>query len=421
MKTPSVIFNLKYFTFKDTSSVNSFYRCKNSKNILAYISRDSAHDNLSDEDKRIIDGFVELSETSGADILDYATQRPGSHGAFSLNGDLSEDDIKNFKEKMAATKATIYASVISFSTEFGPNFLTSNQEGQAILKENVRHLFKNTALDNGNFEAIAAVHTNKEHHHIHFIFFEKEPTLLNSRGHLSYSKKNALPKDNIELFKSSILNFVNGKKIDYFSLRDEIRTGVVHSLKSSQLLMDYAVSNCSDIISKNVFQYGRLSAENKRVVDKLIKEIIKSDPKTNKIYTDYKSKLRATHLDYISMIKENGGKELPLAVKNFYSSRIKELDSRLGNAFLKVLQNYSSETRKFKKEHNMSASAASSLKFNNPLKKQYNRFASMYAQQLLQGFLSDVASEGLRRYQTLEEFKKEKLLKGETVVFDINE
>lgn len=413
---PRIIFNIKYFTSGDDSKANAFYRCAGSHNIVGYLTRDSAQDNLSEEDQQVISQMVELSHAPTHDILDYAQNRKGSQGGFTKEGILDKDATEKVKEKLSSTKATIYSSVISFSKDFGSNFLTTSEEGREIIENSIAELFKGTQFDVNNIDYFAAVHTNTEHHHIHFVFWEKNPTNIDSKGNRCFAKKNNLPKQNIEMFKASILKNVSQYRATYFSLRDEVREGTVAAIRSNHLLFDHYAELCSDIIEKGNFQYGRLTSEQQRRVSKIVSQIISGDPNCHKKYKEYKKALRETQLDYIKLIKENGGKVIPKPIADFYSSRVKDLDSRLANSFLKILKKYSDQSAAEKKKLRLKDLVGKNEYM--PKKKLQTRKTRGLATELLRDYISLVETDFTAAQKSKEEYIKEKLERGEWLIYD---
>lgn len=413
-----IIFNLKYFPAGESSTANDFYRCAGSHNIINYLTRDSAQDNLSAEDQAVISQMVELSHAPTYDILDYATTRKGSQGGFTHEGPLDKEGAEKIKEKLATTKATIYSSVISFSQDFGKDFLTTSEEGREIIEANIAELFKGTQFDINNIDYFAAVHTNTEHHHIHFIFWEKEPTRINAKGKKCFAKKHNIPKANISMFKASILKNASQYKATHFTLRDEVRNGVVEAIRSNHLLFGHYADLCRDIIENGHFQYARLTTEQQRRVSKIVKQIVSGDPACNKKYKDYKKALRDTQLDYIKMIKENGGKVIPKPIEEFYSSRVKDLDSRLANSFLKILKSYSDQAAKIKEQVGLNSSVGKDGYM--PKKKLYTKKMKGFATELMRDLIKLAETDISLAQKSKEEYQREKLEKGESLIYDEN-
>ena len=414
-----IVFNLKYFPAGESSTANDFYRCAGSHNIINYLTRDSAQDNLSAEDQAVISQMVELSHAPAYDILDYATTRKGSQGGFNHEGVLDKEGTEKIKEKLATTKATIYSSVISFSQDFGKDFLTTSEEGREIIEANIGELFKGTQFDINNIDYFAAVHTNTEHHHIHFIFWEKTPTRINAKGKKCFAKKHNIPKANISMFKASILKNVSQYKATHFTLRDEVRNGVVEAIRSNYLLFEHYADLCRDIVEKGNFQYGRLTTDQQTRVSKIVKQIILGDPSCSKKYKDYKKALQDTQLDYIRMIKENAGKAIPKPIAEFYSSRIKDLDSRLANSFLKILKSYSDQAAKTKEQVGLNAVAGKKDGYM-PKKKLYTKRMKSIASELMRDLIKLTETDIALAQKSKEEYQREKLEKGESLIYDEN-
>ena len=415
---PRIIFNIKYFTADNDSKANSFYRCSGSHNIVSYLTRDSAQDSLSEADREIVSQMVEISHAPTYDILDYATTRKGSQGGFNHEGVLDKEGTEKIKEKLATTKATIYSTVISFAKDFGSDFLTTSEEGREIIETNIEELFKGTQLDINNIDYFAAVHTNTEHHHIHFIFWEKEPTNIDAKGNKCFAKKNNIPKSNIEMFKASILKNASQYKATYFTLRDEVRDGTVAAIRSNHLLFEHYADLCRDIIENGNFQYGRLTTDQQRRVSKIVKQIISGDPSCDKKYKDYKKALRETQLDYIRMIKENGGKVIPKPIADFYSSRVKDLDSRLVNSFLKILKRYSDQTAANKESLGLKNLVGKESYM--PKKKLHTKRTRGLATELIRDFIKLAETDVALAQKSKEEYQREKLEKGESLIYDEN-
>ena len=428
MENPSIIFNLKYYTAKDTSSANNFYRCKAGRNIIEYLSRETANDNLSAQDRELIRAYVELTNKKEKDILDYEHHRKGSQGMFTPNGVIkTKDELNELKKKLSSTNSTLWSGVVSFSQDFGPNFLTSSEEGLDIIQQHLKTLLKDSQLDIDNVDFSGAVHTNTAHHHIHLLFWEKEPTNIDSKGNPCFAKKSSLPNDNITLFKSSILKDINENKMDYFSLRDTIRLGAVNAMKNNKSLFEHFASNSEDILKAGHFQYARLTKVQQRRVDQLVQQALSLDKNVEAQYYEYKNKLQASQLDYTALILKNGGQTVPKNVENFYSSRINELHKRIGNNFLQRLKYYKRQKEKEAAKKNLDkkkqAASRSRAGRNNTnaysaVGKQIGRNLTTIATTLLNDFLTSARGDIITHQESLEQFKQEKIARGESVIYE---
>ena len=186
------------------------------------------------------------------------------------------------------------------------------------------------------------------------------------------------------------------------------------------LALSYYAAQCEDIIKAGKFQYGRLDKTQQRKVDKIVKQIISSDKNLTVKYNDYKALLRNTHLDYIRLLKENGSRIIPDNIANFYSSRITDLNTRLANEFLKTLKSYSMKSRITYEALHLNNPNKIGTPSYMPAKKNYTRQTAPIATTLLADYIKLAESDVTSHRQSLEEFKREKVLKGETVIFELN-
>lgn len=344
-KSPDIIFNLKGFTYRSASDGNAFVRCKNSFNIVDYLNRKeatiknaeiTASDILMDESLEVMGDW---------NIASYAANRKGSAGAFTLDKDkLDKNDLRQIMKELRTTRSTVWTGVLSFTPQLAKQFCNSREQAQKIVKENLSKLFENSKLDFANIKVFGAYHVNTQHPHIHLVFWEKQPTRLSSKGKLTYNynhptKKPFLPAECLSNFKFAVAKSLNENKLDFWSLRDKIRTAVRDDLNDTNHInfLSSMYDKDKDIIEKAGKQYGRLSADEKRKIDKSVMEFINRNPKIKKTYDTYTALLMQTHLQNIKLLKSNNMK-VPERTKQFYDSRISELRARLGNEYLKNMK-----------------------------------------------------------------------------------
>lgn len=343
--SPNIIFNLKGFVYGDKSKENQFVRCKNSFNIVGYISRKEAEKRNNSQDLSVADkDYFEID--NAWNIASYATLRPGSAGAFSKNStSLDKNDLKEVMKKLRTTKSTIWTGVLSFTPLIANQFCNSKEQAQKILNDHLPVLFKNSAIDYDNLNLYAAYHVNTQHPHIHLIFWEEHPTRIDSKGKITYnynnpSRKPYLPKDCLSDFKFSIAKSFEENN-EYLLLRDKVRQSVKDNFINgdyTNLLTELYLRD-RDIIDSSGKQYGRLSSEQKSRIDKSVNSIIDANPDTRKLYSQYTSYLMQAHLQNIKILNENN-MPIPERAKNFYDNRLNELKNRLGNEYLKNMKQF---------------------------------------------------------------------------------
>ena len=344
-KSPDIIFNLKGFTYNSNNDGNDFVRCKNSFNIVDYFNRKeatiknaeiNASDILMDESLEVMGDW---------NIASYAANRKGSAGAFTLDKTkLDKSDLRKIMKKLRTTHSTVWTGVLSFTPQLAKQFCNSKEQAQTIIKENLPKLFEKSNLDFENIDVFGAYHVNTQHPHIHLVFWEKQPTRLNSKGKLTYNynhptKMPFLPKECLSDFKFAVAKSLDKNKLDFWSLRDKIRTAVKDDLNDTNHInfLSFMYDKDKEIIEKAGKQYGRLSAVEKRKIDKSVMEFINRNPKIKKTYDTYTALLMQTHLQNIKLLKNNN-MPVPERTKKFYDNRIAELRARLGNEYLKNMK-----------------------------------------------------------------------------------
>lgn len=343
--SPDIIFNLKGFVYGSDTKENKFVRCKNSFNIVDYLARKAA----AVKNGAIIESDVLMDESLEVmgdwNIASYAANRKGSAGAFTLDkAKLDKDDLRQIMKELRTTRSTVWTGVLSFTPQVAKQFCNSREQAQKILAEHLPKLVEGSNLDFNNLRVFGAYHVNTQHPHLHIVFWEKQPTRISSSGKLTYNynhptKKPFLPKENLSNFKFSIAKTLNKDKLDFWSLRDKIRTAVREDLTATDHInfLSSMYDKDKDIIENAGKQYGRLSAADKRRIDKSVMEFINRNPKTRKIYELYTALLMKAHLQNIQLLKDNHMK-IPDRANQFYDSRMAELRARLGNEYLKNMK-----------------------------------------------------------------------------------
>lgn len=419
--SPSIIFNCNYCPPEDTSERNAFYRCKNASfNIVSYIDRDNAADKVPDEDAKIIKATLEHTQLDGNSVLGYADKRKGSTGVFfKEQGTDAESSMQKTIAELQKTGSNVWHSVLSFTPEISNLFCSNKAEAQALLIKTLPSLFKGSQLDYNNVNWFAAYHTNTDNRHVHLVFWEKEATNINSKGEKTFTKKGTLPPECFAAFKASILKNYANSSLDFFSMRDDIRQGICHTLKSNRNLFEALVTHSEDIIRGGHYQYARLSKEQRKVIDTFAKLALKQSPELSKKYDDYTKKLKELQAQYIKAYTDNNISSIPKNVTSFYSSRKKELDARLGNALLKQLKEYAFERKTAQHEVGYRNGVWESSKLSPKNRKAIiNAKMGKLADKALKMFFSEMEPELAQQVMTTEEFRNKLKREGMEVIYE---
>lgn len=402
--TPNIICNIKahqyYSSTPSRSSCNSdldfkikerrynksqFYRCNQEFDVVKYLERPEAIETSS---QRQLEQILEIEQQSSykqiGDILSYASTRPGSTGAFGRKGQVINN--KEIREKLRNTKSTIWSGVLSFTESYAKQFCNTKEDAENLMNEALETLFISQGLEPQNVSYFCAFHTNKGrnvyHPHIHFIYWENEPTKLNSKGELSYSKF-MIPQKAIYDFKYNVAKYhqslgkVVGSEL-MFSLRDGIKDSFkVRSVEEHQYERWMKLN--SALGENRSTQFARLTKEQREVIRQFIDEVINSNPELLEKWNQYMDELNKKFLEIKKLHQENN---MPLskAAKTYCKSRIDELYSRCGNTVLKSLNIICAAQKKFDEESNQHSrknpkkeSLTGKVKTNNPVQQQRNQ------------------------------------------------
>ncbi len=310
---------LKHHTTKDYADKyfdkRSFYSCNQDYNYVDYVKNGS---------------------NEKIDYIDYSGNLEKSHGVFNEKGLLSDQDIKDLKTKMRVTESPIWHGVISFTEVFGNNYCPNYEIAYKLMKTEFPKFFKLAGLEPKNIVWFAGLHENTDNKHIHFSFFEKQPT----RTKVLYDKKlfysdgmiNQFALDkfklNIELqLKSMSADIINNRKDLIEINRKKLEQGVMMS-KIKQLV---------HIFPKT----GRLSYDSEDMkyfrpkIDNVVNLIIANNDDLKKKFKSFESALRDRDKEIMEICKRMKSK---YENKLLYEKYMKDIYRRLGNQVLYVVK-----------------------------------------------------------------------------------
>ncbi len=420
--SPNIIFNIKSFLPDDTSPANDFIRCKSSFDAIEYFNRKNATDRCDEKTERLIRDYFEITG-KGGDIVGYGNNRQGSAGAFDKNGTLSAEELSEYRKKLSTTNSVVWSSVLSFTPMLAAQFCQNKMQAQRIIYENISALCKNSNLEEENLEAIAFLHQNTEHPHIHFVFWEKEPTRLNSQGKVCYNYTNPrhkghLPIQAINDFKYEVARSFNENKFEYMSLRDEIRYSLRNDIAGKSQQVRLLAMAQQDILSSDKKQYARFSAADKKRIDFGVKCLLEKNPQLKKTYDAYVQMLSETHRQNIKLYSDNR-MPVPANAKNFFNSRMEELRSRLGNEYLKAMREWGTTDAEKKavdstipKPYN-GLSSSSYMRALRTARTPFKKSTS----QILTAFEKSVSDEMILFKNNLDRYFKELQAKGVDLIY----
>lgn len=137
-----------------------FYSCSGKQNYVSYIN-DGTKNKL--------------------DYVAYSGDDEKSFGVFDQNGLLDKVQQAQLREKLRATKSNIWHGYISFTQEFGNEYMNGQEDAYRLIVTEFPKFLKRAGLNPDNITWYAGLHENTLHRHIHFSFFENEPMRFTSR------------------------------------------------------------------------------------------------------------------------------------------------------------------------------------------------------------------------------------------------
>ena len=222
-----------------------------------------------------------LKTQTHKDYLDYMEK---STGAFDRYGFIDERRLEKIKKELAETESTIWHGFISFEENLAPKF-DNIDECIHFMQRTFSSLVKGSALKLDNLEIMASLHRDTDHRHIHFMFYEKEPTHINRDGTKSYTTKNVFNQANIDNFMIEANLYLDEEKHDLYSSRNEVMNLLKTNL-GAVVKSDYGESEIGKklySLSQKLPKTGRLQYGSDNIdplrdeIDNIVSCVIKSD------------------------------------------------------------------------------------------------------------------------------------------------
>lgn len=213
-----------------------------------------------------------------------------STGVFNGNGLLSEEKVAEMKERLKNNKGNIWHGFISLNEEQSHKIDTP-EKCIGLIKRTFGEFLTDAGFNKKNIDLMCALHLDRPHHlHIHFVFWEKEPTYKSKKdGTLDYRRKGKINMEAInKLFVRTGL-YIDENRDRFFNTRVEaIRalrgmTSVKAAMGSSDEIRKEILS-----LAKDLPKTGRLSYGSKDMeayvgrVDKIVEMLIGYDGKARK-------------------------------------------------------------------------------------------------------------------------------------------
>ena len=339
-------------------------------------------------------------------------------GLFNRKGVLSEEDLKRIRKDLATTNSLIWHGFISFNSEMSEK-MQCQEDCVNFLKHNFNVIFEKSKINPDNIELIAGLHTDTEHRHIHFMFFEKKPNTINANGIVDFTKKGKLNMAAVEKFLVNGNLWLSGYEDEVYGIRDkqlkELKN-IIPRIRKDDEKINYVKKSLIEL-GNMLPKTGRLGYNSKNIsvavrnkVDTIVSAIINANPNLSALEKAFgvelakrenaiKSIAQKNHLIYgntnmtpaqisIAVLKEEGKRNELRQIEyrpEVIEKIINDKKGRLGNLIIHAAV----EMRSGNKERHFSSDsyAGKYLKINAKRKRQFNhritlttilRFSKLY-------------------------------------------
>ena len=247
------------------------------KNILSYISQDK--------------------KTNYDSILEYLQKNTK---VFNQKGLIEEDELQQMKERAKQNKGNIWHGFISLNEE-NSHKIDTLEKSIVLVNQTFFTFFQSAKLNSKNIDLICSLHTDRPHHlHIHFVFWEKEPTYQEKDGTLTYRKKGKIDKKALDKMFVKTGIFVSENRDDLSRKRQEAikalreMTAIKVAMKSKDEIKKAILSLAKELPKTGRVSYGSQDMKPYRErVDQIVKMLL-----------DYNGKARVANRQFYEELEK---------------------------------------------------------------------------------------------------------------------
>jgi hypothetical protein len=224
---------------------------------------------------------TEGKRTGKLTALEYLQKNTG---VFNGNGIISKDEIEKMKQRAQTGNKNIWHGFISLNEEMSYKIDTPSKCID-LIKRNFGQFFKDMGLEPKGLDLMCALHMDRPTHlHIHFVFWEKAPTMKYRQKELQYRHKGKISKEVIDNMHVRLNRYVDDDRHRIpltrtealYDLKKSIRCGIIMSLdedikKEIKKLLRAVPRNAS-------FEYNSMDMKPHRPqVDKIVGLLLKTN------------------------------------------------------------------------------------------------------------------------------------------------
>lgn len=344
-------------------------------------------------------GYIQHGSKEKIDFIDYSGNNEKSAGLFTKDGLCSEEQVKELKRGFKTAKSPVWHGLISFEEKFGKTYCNSYSKAFELMKKEFTRFLSNARFDVDNIVWCAGFHTNTDHRHIHFSFYEKQPQNSKYKKDDVFFSKGKVGLRAIELMKirTELCLLETNSKLTGTrkNLTQEFKKEIAKTISKGEVLKE--MKRIIVLLPNS----GRVSYDSdnmmflKNKIDNLTDLILKQNPNTNAVFRTFLTLLAEKDKSIRRMCEASKINPEKVVLFEKYKS---DLYRRLGNVVIQSIIQTSRDMKKFE----YATKNKLALKRIQKKKRQYAMQESLY--------LSDkVDREAMQYFQehmkTLEEMR----------------
>jgi len=364
-KGPNVVFKIRYYQPSDASlDASNPINLERIKNRNYYSSNGGENDFL----KYIDDG---IKRGNGFDYMDYMTSHDKSSGVFGKNGLLTAEEKKEMRNLLRKTKSVIWDALLSFSEEYGKEKIKSYEDAIEIVKHNLPKFLKENGMDENNVIWFAGLHRNTDNLHIHFSFFELEPTFHRANKKGEFYHYGPMKQTSIDNMKVNVEEYMSCTKYFFESYRRNLVSRTETELKGLNPLDDThkkikkKLAELFHKMPKGKMGYGHKDmSELRPLIDEIASLIMVQNPSLLEEYKNLKKDLEERDLRVKRICESQNIDPKRFMLSDKY---LKDFNRRVGNKIIEYAKKYELDSKWRGLSYEKQALMRNRIKRNNTL------------------------------------------------------
>jgi hypothetical protein len=301
-------------------------------------------------------GAQEPNAVIEQDYVGYSGNDEKSSGLFDGKGMISKREKFDLRKKLQTTESTIWHGIISFEEAFGDRYCTDAEAARKLMAIEFPCFLKSAGFDPDKITWYAGLHENTDNKHIHFSFFENEPSRYSPhKAGLQYST-GFIPQRLIERFKVAAELRLTNISAEIAASRKEL-TGLTRNLLFSRSGKARHVDELQDRLvrlTRALPPSSRLAydSENMRELRPQIREIvdclIKSNGRLYYRFEDYCSRVKRKDADTARMLTDSKVKKSEWPRYMVANKYLDDIYRRIGNQIIgavRIIKGRESKTK----------------------------------------------------------------------------